>query len=141
MRGNRLARAVCCFSPTFALSAPLRRAKPGCVVDTELGVKTWEAHREVLAGFRRGSFPNGFRAAGWLQLARTFARLKELEFQRQKHGNNEWWRAAQPELSEAERRLQRFENDPRVVLYTIRSALGMESDPDEDPAHRRRDGG
>lgn len=109
------------------------------VVDTGLGVKTWESHRQVLAGFRRGAFPNGFKAAGWLTLAGSFARLKELDLEREKQGNDAWWHAVQNELSEAERLLQRFENDPRVVLYTIRNALRMEPDPDKDHADQERD--
>jgi hypothetical protein len=100
-------------------------AEPGSrvVSATELGVKSWEAHREVLAGFRRGNFPNGFRAAEWLELARHFAQLKERDPASVTNRDGDRWSDAQAELVAAERLLARFEQDPPVFGYVIRSAL------------------
>lgn len=93
------------------------------VSDTELGVRSWESHRQVLAGFRRGNFPNGFQAAEWLELAGHFAQLKEL-LASQPNGDADWWSRAQAELGSAELLLARFEHDPRVFGYVVRATLG-----------------
>jgi hypothetical protein len=100
-------------------------AEPGSrvVTGTELGLKSWEAHREVLAGFRRGRFPNGFRASEWLELARHFAQLKELHTACPTDGDGDRWSKAQAELVAAERLLVRFELDPRVLPYVIWGTL------------------
>jgi hypothetical protein len=88
------------------------------VSDTRLGVKSWESHRQVLAGFRRGRFPNGFLARDWLKLANHFAHLEQLYAERQSKGKV-WWSRAQTELEAAESLLARFEFDPRVVGYVL----------------------
>ena len=100
-------------------------AEPGSrvVTGTELGLKSWEAHREVLAGFRRGRFPNGFRAPEWLELARHFAHLKELDPAYLTDGDGDRWSEAQAELKAAERLLVRFELDPPVLGYVIWGTL------------------
>lgn len=91
------------------------------VSDTELGVKSWQSHRQVLAGFRRGNFPNGFRAPEWLELARHFAHLDELYAGHESERGREWWKHAQAELAEAERLLARFEDDPPVLRYIVQA--------------------
>ena len=102
----------------------LRAAQPTdrVVSETELGVRSWASAREVLAGFRRGNFPNGYRAPEWLELAGHFARLDQLR--------NGWepadgmeWRRAQAELEAAERLLGRFENDPPVFGYVVKGTF------------------
>ena len=95
----------------------------GVVSDTELGVKSWEAHRQVLAGFRRGNFPSGFRAPEWLELAGHFARLTELYAAGELDADRQRWREAQDELAAAERLLARFEQDPPVFAYVVRASL------------------
>jgi hypothetical protein len=104
----------------------LREADPAdpVVSDTELGAKAWEAHRQVLAGFRQGSFPNGYRAPEWLQLARHFAHLKKIHMTDKPAGDRDWWNRAKQELDAAERLLARFENDPPVFGYVVRGTLG-----------------
>ena len=103
----------------------LRRAHAAArvVSDTELGVNTWASHRQVLAGFRRGSFPNGFKAPEWLELAGRFAELEELYHSRQRKGDGKWWSRAQDELASAESLLVRFEHDPPVLGYVILATL------------------
>lgn len=93
------------------------------VSDTELGVKSWESHRQVLAGFRRGNFPNGFRASEWLELAGHFAHLKEIHRVYQPGGDGDRWSRAQDELAAAERLLVRFEQDPPVFGYVVRASI------------------
>jgi hypothetical protein len=94
------------------------------VSDTELGVKSWESQREVLAGFRQGNFPNGFRAPEWLALAAHFAQLRELYGGFQPDRDADRWRRAQHELEAAAGLLARFEQDPPVLGYVVRSAIG-----------------
>jgi hypothetical protein len=99
------------------------------VSDSKLGVIAWEEHQATLAGFRRGSFPNGLKAAEWLRLAERFARLAQLHSRR----NDGWWRdptslpdaavswwnEATAELQAADLLLADFANDPPVVLHAI----------------------
>jgi hypothetical protein len=101
----------------------LRGAGPRArvVIDTELGAKSWDAQRGVLAGFRRGNFPNGFRAPEWLQLAGHFAQLKALASDDRR--DDGWWSEAQGELVAAELLLARFEQDPPVFGYVVRATL------------------
>jgi hypothetical protein len=103
----------------------LREAHAGSrvVTDTELGVKSWDSHRQVLAGFRQGNFPNGFRAPEWLELAGHFAHLKELDTTHQPERDGDRWSDAQDELVATERLLARFEQDPPVFGYVVRAAL------------------
>jgi hypothetical protein len=98
-------------------------ATAAVVSDTELGVKSWESHRQVLAGFRQGNFPNGFRAPEWLQLAGHFAHLKELYSTGQLDADDDRWLDAQGEVAAAERLLARFEQDPPVFAYVVRAAI------------------
>lgn len=93
------------------------------VAETEVGVKSWQSHRQVLAGFRRGNYPNGFKASEWLTLASCFAHLNELHATRQMGGDGEWWSCVRRELVAAERLLARFEDDPRVLTYVIRTSV------------------
>jgi len=93
------------------------------VSGTELGVKSWKSQRKVLAGFRRGNFPNGFKAPEWLKLASHFAHLEELYGAHQLEGDGDWWRQAQVELGAAERLLARFEADPPVFWYVLRATI------------------
>jgi hypothetical protein len=100
----------------------LRAAEPTdrIVSQTELGVTSWASQREVLAGFRRGNFPNGYRSPEWLELASHFARLDQLRDGWQP-ADGEKWRRAQAELEAAEHLLGRFENDPPVFGYVIKA--------------------
>ena len=100
------------------------------VTKTEFGVVTWEAHREVLAGFRRGTFPNGFRAGEWLALAGHFAHLEQL-YARYQVGDGEseddatTWAAAKAEWAAADSLLARFAFDPPVLSYVLRNAVRL----------------
>jgi hypothetical protein len=90
------------------------------VAGTELGVKTWESHRQTLAAFRKGTYPNGFKANEWLCLARHFAALETLNAKRpSSEEDGAWWVCAQREFVEAKRLLARFEKDPPVVRHAI----------------------
>jgi hypothetical protein len=102
----------------------LRAAEPSAAVvaNTRLAVATWEAHRQTLAGFRQGSFPNGFKAHEWLELAGHFARLEQIDADRQLGGDG-WWSRAEAALADAERLLDRFESDPPVLGYVLRAGL------------------
>jgi hypothetical protein len=91
------------------------------VAETELGVRSWESHRQALAGFRRGIYPNGFKASEWLTLAHCFAQLNKLHATRQTNRNGEWWERVRGELAQAEQLLDQFQNDPRVLPYVIRT--------------------
>jgi hypothetical protein len=93
------------------------------VSDTKLGVSSWESHRKVLAEFRRGSFPNGFKAPEWLELAVHFAHLREFSITDEPEGDGDSWSRAQNELAAAERLLARFEEDPPVLGYVLRAPL------------------
>lgn len=103
----------------------LQKAQPRARVasETEFGVKSWESEREILAGFRRGNFPNGFRAREWLRLAGHFAELRELFNAYQSGGDDKAWSRAQRELAAAESLLDRFEEDPKVFWYVVRAAI------------------
>lgn len=98
----------------------LRAAQPTdrIVTETEFGVNSWASQREVLAGFRRGNFPNGYRAPEWLELASHFARLGQIRDGWQA-ADGEKWRRAQAELEAAEGLLARFEDDPPVFGYVV----------------------
>lgn len=88
-----------------------------------LGVKSWESHQTTLAHFRRGSFPNGFKAPEWLALAACFARLKRFEAEPKADRGDEWARMAGDELLDAERLLAPFEQDPPVFSYVVRTGV------------------
>jgi hypothetical protein len=98
----------------------LLAAKPtdDVVATTRLGVASWEAHRETLAAFRRGSFPNGYQAKEWLDLAVHFARLERLGA-RPEANDTAWWLEAKNSLTAAEELLRRFQDDPRIVGYVL----------------------
>ena len=89
------------------------------VSDTELGVKSWRSHRQVLAKFRRGNFPSGFYADEWLELARHFALLEKLHGQSETEADPNRWKRAQSELAAAEDLLVQFEEDPKVFWYVL----------------------
>ena len=110
----------------------VRKAEPSdpIVSDTALGVKTWETHREVLAGFRRGTFPHGLKAQEWLELAGHFAKLSELYTTRGYSTDGEWSEEAQKELAYAERLLAGFRDDPPVFLYVIKAPFRWARGPD-----------
>jgi hypothetical protein len=93
------------------------------VSTTELGAKSWRAQRKVLAAFRRGNFPNGFRAPEWLELAGHFAQLEQLYGEHRGDVEGEWWTRAQEEFDAAERLLARFGDDPPVFAYVLGSRL------------------
>jgi hypothetical protein len=90
----------------------LRAAQPTdrIVTETELGVRSWASSREVLAGFRRGNFPNGYRAPEWLELAEHFARLDQI-YHGWEPADGKKWRRAQTEL------------DPPVFGYVVKGTL------------------
>jgi hypothetical protein len=93
------------------------------VADTEFGVKTWKSHRQVLAGFRRGNFPNGYRAPEWLELAGHFAELEELYSAHQLDTNDHAWRCAKTKLEASECLLVRFKKDPPVARYVLQGTI------------------
>jgi hypothetical protein len=79
-------------------------------------LRTWGTQREVLAGFRQGNFPNGFRAPEWLELAAHMGRLQDVA---DTQSGSIDATAAHRELEAAETLLSRFEADPPVVGYVI----------------------
>lgn len=93
------------------------------VSETRAGAKSWETHREILAGFRRGNFPNGFRAPEWLELASHFARLEQIYAVQRPEGSTGWWSQAKTELAAAELLLARFDDDPAVFGYVVRATV------------------
>lgn len=95
------------------------------VAETAVGINSWKAHRETLAGFRRGTFPSGLRAPEWLALAECFAHLERLRAARDKDRGVEEWKKATEQLQRAEKLLNRFENDPPVVPYVVRRSLRL----------------
>jgi len=99
--------AIACTDPA-RLTARLR-----------LLLKTWETHREVLAAFRQGNFPNGFRGPEWLELAGHMALLQDVADTLDSINVT----AARGELEATERLLSRFEADPPVVGYVIRASF------------------
>jgi hypothetical protein len=99
------------------------KASDRIVTDTEFGVKTWGSQREVLAGFRKGNFPNGYKAPEWLELAGLFAELKELYSKYQARQNDDLWRDAKKKLGDAKCLLDRFEDDPSVFWYVVKASV------------------
>jgi hypothetical protein len=83
-------------------------------------LRTWGTQREVLAGFRQGNFPNGFRAPEWLELAGHMTSLRDIT---DTHPDPIDTTAAHHELDAAEALLSRFEEDPPVVEYVIRATF------------------
>jgi hypothetical protein len=96
------------------------------VAETQLGAKSWASHRQTLAGFRRGTYPNGLTAPDWLKLAGHFARLKKINDARNEINDarnarrSDLWCEAQHELAEVEGLLRGFELDPPVLPYVVR---------------------
>jgi hypothetical protein len=88
-----------------------------------LGVKSWESHQATLAHFRRGSFPNGFKAPEWLALAACFARLKKFQAEPKADRGEEWSKSVGEELLAAERLLAPFEEDPPVLSYVVSTGV------------------
>jgi len=109
------------------------KSSDSVLVNTQLGATSWEAHGRSLAEFRQGNFPNGFRAPEWLMLASHFARLEQLSAERPAGSAGEWWAQAQAELAAAESLLRRFEDDPPVLGYVVRAAIGAKQ-PDRPDA-------
>lgn len=93
------------------------------VATTRLGTTTWSAHKAVLAGFRQGTYPSGFKAPEWLTLASHMAELEALYVNHHADADGTWWTAAQHELSEAYRSLSRFGEDPPVFRYVVCAML------------------
>jgi hypothetical protein len=98
----------------------LRHAKATdeVVARTQLGVKTWDARAEALVRYRRGNYPSGLRAGGWLELAGHFARLRTLGASTRRPDAS-WWREVQKELTGAHGLLTHFEKDEPVLAYVI----------------------
>lgn len=90
------------------------------VSETRLGVASWLEHRDVLAKFRRGTYPNGFKASEWLDLAACFAELHQLDGVPAPERTAAWWGDAQAKFAEAERLLAPFRDDPRVLAHALR---------------------
>jgi hypothetical protein len=88
-----------------------------------LEVKGWESHQVTLAHFRRGGFPNGFRAPEWLALAACFARLKRYGAEPKAGRGDKWSKSVGEELLAAERLLAPFEQDPPVLSYVVRTGV------------------
>jgi hypothetical protein len=104
----------------------VREARLADPFDASFGVESWESNEAILAHFRRGSFPNGFKAPEWLALAACFARLERFQAQPQADRGDEWSTGVDSELLAAEELLSPFEDDPPVVGYVIRArAMGF----------------
>jgi hypothetical protein len=101
--------------------ATLAPRPAGEMADVSGLLASWEAHREGLAAFRRGNFPNGFRAPEWLALAACFARLAALDAIAQPRRDSEWQAAVDDEVKAVEVQLRRFADDPRVFRYVVRA--------------------
>lgn len=86
-------------------------------------MKSWESHRAALAHFRRGGFPNGFRAPEWLALAACFARLERFQAEPKADRGEVWSKSVGEELQAAERLLAPFEEDPPVLSYVVRTGV------------------
>jgi hypothetical protein len=95
----------------------------GVDAGASLGVKSWESHQVTLAHFRRGSFPNGFKAPEWLTLAACFARLKRFQEEPVADRGDNWSKSVRNELLVAERLLARFEDDPPVFSHVVRTGV------------------
>jgi hypothetical protein len=89
--------------------------------DISLGVESWKSHEATLAHFRRGSFPNGFKAPEWLALAACFARLERFQAEPEGGRDEEWRKSVGDELLAAEQLLEQFEDDPPVLGYVVRT--------------------
>jgi hypothetical protein len=89
--------------------------------EASFGVKGWESHGAILAHFRRGSFPNGFKAPEWLAVAACFARLESFRAAPKADRDVEWSKSVDSELLAAERLLAPFEADPPVFGYVVRT--------------------
>ncbi len=85
---------------------------------------SWQANCEILASFRRGSYPSGFKAPEWLMLAAGFARLAALDEVKRGKRDERWQAAVSDELRKAERLLDHFASDPGVLGYVVGHALG-----------------
>ena len=86
---------------------------------TEALLETWDERREVLAKFRRGNYPTGFKAPEWLLLAGCFERLRSL----QATDSPSRPRLVRNELRTARRLLRPFKEDPSVLPYVLVSSL------------------
>lgn len=93
------------------------------VAGTSVAVKGWESHGETLAHFRRGNFPNGFRAPEWLELASCFAQLERFQAAPRTSRDIDWLKDVNSELVEAEQLLTGFKDDPPVFGYVIKTGL------------------
>jgi hypothetical protein len=80
---------------------------------------SWDANRQVLATFRRGTYPNGLMAYEWVRLADAFARLAACL----PPAAADWWEDAQPHLHTIEDILSDFMYDPAVVWHNIRALV------------------
>jgi hypothetical protein len=94
------------------------------VVSKRLGLGSWETHRATLAGFRRGTFPNGYEASEWLDLAAHFASLEQLlQLHQDGRSDPSLWAKANDAWTGAEQLLVRFKDDPPVVGYVLKASF------------------
>ena len=107
-----------------------QQGSTGSAADPQAAVTCWESQRAVLAGFRRGNYPNGLRANEWLTLADRFTKIRNLS-QQDSVDVAARRRDADASLAEAEKLLARFEDDPPVFSYVLLSALRLRG-----PRHR-----
>jgi hypothetical protein len=98
------------------------RADP-VVAGTSVVIKGWESHAKTLAHFRRGNFPNGFKAPEWLELAGCVARLERFHAAPQADPHGKWRTSVNRELDKAERLLDRFKEDPPVFNYVVGTGI------------------
>ena len=78
----------------------------------------WDQRAEVLAKFRRGSYPSGLEAPEWLKLATRFASLRRLSAATPRDDSQ-----VRAELVGATECLAGFEYDPPVFPYVVVTGL------------------
>jgi len=104
-------------------------------------VETWAAKREVLASFRRGNYPNGFKAEEWVKVAGALGRLEaslltatevglapagassDADPVLEETSAPHWWVEVERHLRRSEKILSDFEHDPGVVWHNIRAGV------------------
>jgi hypothetical protein len=101
--------------------ATLASQSHGGDIDISPLLTSWQANRVILAGFRRGAYPSGFRASEWLALAAGFARLTTLNEVKQCERDARWQAAASNEARGVEALLDDFADDPKVFSSVLRT--------------------